>query len=510
MKGNLRDFLNRDVKEFNLAALIIPSIIFLTLVGIITYKVNDSYAFFTDDIQGNQTIKLHYKGQESKSTQKKNSANEPVLLENMIPVYYDEAAGVWKKADESNINEAFKWYDYDNKMWANSVTVSSDKRNTYLEADPGQVIAMDDILTMQVWIPRYKYKVWNYNEAGNFVSKPQAIEITFEKSSNTTGDIMCSDSISGTDGKASQVCKYDKTICTDELCNGKTYTHPAFTFGEQELKGIWVGKFELTGSISDITVKPDLKSIVNQQGGAFDDAVRGMKNDGNKYGFSLNADTHVIKNMEWAAIAYLAHSNYGLCTNGKCTEMYINNSSEYYTGRAGSSADDTDTSSAGAYKYNSIGKGTNASTTNNIYGVYDMSGGAREYVMGNVVGSDGHTMLSGTATDDNSGFIGNIGTTSYPGVYKYPEDKYFDKYSYGTSNNQRLRSKIGDAIKEVYNSDNNGWYKDSSILAHSNSPWLYRGGSYNDGANAGLFSSNEGSGNARSYDSTRLVISVIE
>ena len=26
---------------------------------------------------------------------------------------------------------------------------------------------MDDILTMQVWIPRYKYKVWNYNSRWN-------------------------------------------------------------------------------------------------------------------------------------------------------------------------------------------------------------------------------------------------------------------------------------------------------------------------------------------------------
>lgn len=510
MKENLRDFLNKDVKDFSVATLVIPTIVFLTLVAVITYKVSNSYALFTDDIQGSQTIKLHYRGEENKSGQKQNSANEPVLLDNMIPVYYDQSAGVWKKADASNINESFKWYDYNTKMWANSVTVSSEKRKMYLEADPGETIAMSDVLTMQVWIPRYKYKVWNYNEDGKSVSNPQAIEITFEKGTSTTGDIMCSDSISGTDGKASQICKYNKTLCSDKGCNGKTYTHPAFTIGEQELTGIWVGKFELTGSISDITVKPDLKSIVNQQGGAFDDAVRGMKNDGNKYGFSVNSDIHVIKNMEWAAVAYLAHSNYGLCENDKCSEIYINNSSDYYTGRAGSSAGDDTTSDEGTYKYNNIGKGTNASTTYNVYGVYDMSGGAREYVMGNVVASDGDTLLSGTSTDDNSGFIGNIGATVYPGIYKYPEDKYFDTYSYGSSNNQRLRSKIADAIKEVYNSNNVGWYKDSNNLAYSTSPWIYRGGRYSDGMNAGLFSSSEGSGSARSYDSTRLVISVIQ
>ncbi len=97
-------------------------------------------------------------------------ANEPVLDEGMIPVYYDEISGTWKKADETNKNEKYKWYDYNNKMWANSVTVSSTNRSKYLSAENGTEIPMDDILTMQVWIPRYKYKVWNYNADGTATS----------------------------------------------------------------------------------------------------------------------------------------------------------------------------------------------------------------------------------------------------------------------------------------------------------------------------------------------------
>ena len=41
--------------------------------------------------------------------------NEPKLAEGMIPVYYDETAGKWKKADSSN-NGSNKWYDYNTKQ----------------------------------------------------------------------------------------------------------------------------------------------------------------------------------------------------------------------------------------------------------------------------------------------------------------------------------------------------------------------------------------------------------
>ncbi|MGN0992652.1 MAG: hypothetical protein ACI4PE_01750, partial [Bacilli bacterium] len=130
-------------------------------------------------------------------------ANAPVPTSNMIPVYYDETAEVWKKADSTNQNFRYQWYNYDDKMWANSVTVSSTNRSTYINANPGTTIPMDDILTMQVWVPRYKYKVWNYNADGTVTSEPQEIEITFEEGTDTTGEITCTDSI-GTDGDPSE------------------------------------------------------------------------------------------------------------------------------------------------------------------------------------------------------------------------------------------------------------------------------------------------------------------
>ena len=459
-------------------------------------------------------------------------ANKPVLSENMIPVYYDETAEVWKKADSNNRHSSYKWYNYDEKMWANSVTVSSTNRSTYLSASLGTEIPMDDILTMQVWVPRYKYKVWNYNADGTAKSSPQEIKITFEKGTATTGEISCSDSISGTDGAVSETCKLksDNLACTDSTCNGKTYTHPAFTFGTEQLEGIWVGKFETTGTISDITIKPDLSSLRNQNVSAFESNIMAMNDSGNKYGFALTDDTHMMKNMEWGAVAYLSHSKYGINK-----EININNSSSFYTGRSGGNVggqtpingtytDQTSTTQYNSYgfytydgyllNYNTNTKSSTkdmtkiASTTGNIYGIYDMSGGAYEYVMGNIVSNDGTTMMSGYSTSINSGYTGIIydsgSYTSYTGI-SYPENKYLDKYSFGTSSTQRIRSKLGDALKEVYNTENYGWYTDGSYLAYSSFPWIRRGGYYSSGSIAGVFYSDSSSGD-NSKSSSRLVI----
>lgn len=42
-----------------------------------------------------------------------------------------------------------------------------------------------------------------------------------------------------------------------------------------------------------------------------------------------------------------------------------------------------------------------ASTTNNVYGIYDMSGGADEYVMGNLTGYDDQSESMGTSYTEN-------------------------------------------------------------------------------------------------------------
>ena len=529
--GALYNFLNKNIKEFNPYIISTLSIIFLVLVGIISYKVNTTYAVFTDTIMGTKTIEITVK----LPNLDKSGVSEPELAEGMIPVYYDESTETWKKASKGNSNKKYQWYDYDNKMWANSVTVSSTNRSKYLSANSGTEIPMDDILTMQVWIPRYKYKVWNYNSNTITTSKEQEIEITFENETESTGEITCEDNIQGSSGDGtSEICKLKATneTCTDDLCNGKTYTHPAFTFGDEEIQGFWIGKFELTGTINSITTKPNLKAFTGSTTSLninfFETNIMKMKNSGNQYGLSTSTDAHMIKNSEWGAVAYLSHSKYGTCTDGTCKEVNINNSSGNYTGRSGGAPGGstaintvyTDQTSTTQYKtygfytydgylldYNTNTKSTTkdmskvASTTNNIYGVYDMSGGANEYTMANIVNANGTTMTPG-----KSGYT----TTTYP------DGKYYDKYSYVSNyKNAIIPSKLGDSLKEVIKriAKNGtqiyryGWYNDQNTSVYASScVWVERGSSFGDNAYAGVFATECSDGVGNTGYSTRLII----
>ena len=58
-------------------------------------------------------------------------ANRPDLKDNMLPIYYDEVSKSWKKADSSNTNETYRWYDYDKSMWANTVVLNDSNKQIY-------------------------------------------------------------------------------------------------------------------------------------------------------------------------------------------------------------------------------------------------------------------------------------------------------------------------------------------------------------------------------------------
>ena len=431
-------------------------------------------------------------------------ANAPELTSNMIPVYYDETDSVWKKADSNNAKEANKWYDYDNKMWANAVTVTNTNRQTYLNADAGTTIPMSDINTMWVWVPRYTYTYLNTNT-------PQEINIKFEHGTASTGTIKCTDNVTGTSSTSE--------TCTDTTNNGlkagtSTYTHPAFWWDKndnnvreenEELTGIWVGKFEVSsdttcaasynealGSGCNLqTIRPQIKPNVKSWGGAqvgtFFNGIYKMRESGNKYGFSITDETHMMKNMEWGAVTYLSHSKYGINK-----EVAMNSAETNTTGCGPQSAGST--SYGATCNSYTTALGQSASTTGNVYGVYDMSGGAYEYVMGNMVNS------SGAFYSSNAGFSST------------PNAKYYDKYSYGTSYTEYTRGKLGDATKEMapVSSSNTSWYSDYASFPSSSSPWFIRGGYYDYGANAGAFFFYAGNGDAYSAGSSRAVLGVLD
>ena len=371
-------------------------------------------------------------------------ANKPVLYTNMIPVVYDGTKWLYSDGTQTN------WYNYTDKQWANAVVL-----NSGVTKNVGDEVTEEDVALWYVWIPRYKYTIFN---GSNGSAAAQLINVTFENGTNRTGTVTCSDNADG-----SETCS--------TITNGtSTYTHPAFKFGNTELTGFWVGKFEVSGSTSTITVKPNVSSLRSQTVSSFFTAIQNVKTT---YGIS-NADSHMMKNMEWGAVAYLKQSKYGLGT----TDIAINDNSSLYTG--GGTSD--------AYKTNVA-----QSTTGNIYGVYDMSGGAYEYVMGNMKNSS------------NAFYSSNARFTTAP------DAKYYDSYKYDSSSNKtHERGKLGDATKETlatFGNTSGGWYSDYTRFPYSSYPWFLRGGQYVYNIYAGVFYFSSNGGGVDGSISARAVLS---
>ena len=445
----------------------------------------------------------------------KSGANEPVLASNMIPVYYDNTNKVWKKADAKNSKENNKWYDYDNKMWANAVTVTDTNRSTYLKAKAGTEIPMYAINTMWVWIPRYTYTYLNTNT-------PEEIKIKFEKGTESSGTIKCTDAVTGS-GTTSQTCT-DAT--NGSLKAGtSTYTHPAFTFGDKELKGLWVGKFESSATTiptsestaeSTVIIKPNVQSLRYKAVSYFFRDARQMEKANNVYGFpqsssttfnyngnltgdTNNIDIHMMKNTEWGAVTYLYHSKYGRCTSGKCEELTINNCDTFTTGIGAdtvSANKSSTTCTTDKNKYNGA-SGVKASTTGNVYGVYDMSGGSWEYTMGN--------MVKGTNQFYTS-YADNWSTTTYPLA------KYYDSYTYNGSYTTYTRGRLGDATVEMApsSSSEKTWYSDYAYFPYPSFSWFRRGGFYDSGLFAGAFYFESNGGDAYDGNSFRVSLGVLD
>ena len=386
-------------------------------------------------------------------------ANKPELFNNMIAIKYEN--NKWVVANTSE-----KWYDYDAKEWANAVVL-----NSGVTKNVGDEVTEEDVALWYVWIPRYKYTIFNGN---NGSASAQLINVTFESGTNRTGTVTCSDNADG-----SETC----STITNET---STYTHPAFKFGNTELTGFWVGKFEISttdskcnssassancNKVSTITIKPNISSW---RYATISNHFTSIQNATGTYGIS-NADSHMAKNIEWGAVAYLKQSQYGL----GATDIAINDSSSYYTG--GGTND--------AYKTNVA-----QSTTGNIYGVYDISGGgAYERVMGNMKNSS------------NAFYSSNAGFTTAP------DAKYYDSYKYDSSSyTTHARGKLGDATKETLATFGNlggGWYKDSALFPNSSDSWFVRGGIYLSGDNSGVFSFSSNDGSAGISYSARAVLS---
>ena len=381
---------------------------------------------------------------------------------NMIPIKYagDTTNPKWVKAD---ISKEGDWYDYENKKWANAVTVKSSKVNTYKNAAAGTEIPENDILGYWVYIPRYKYKVLRYSPTDASVNE-QNFTIIFQ----TTDDA--------------------KGIPTQ---NNEWATHPAFTFGNKELNGLWAAKFEITGTQTNPTVKPSVSSLRYMTiGNLYDTAIRMGVQDatGSQYGNKTTttvqnyhnlatSKSHMMRNSEWGAATYLSTSSFGAGVN----KVQKNGYNGYNTG-CGPQADGDTYSGYTCNKYNTT-IGQLASTTNNTYGIYDMSGGAYEYVMG------------GYSADGNA----SVANSYISNAVKPP---YVDLYQTASMDSCTFTSCGGHALFET-----EGWGSDFSYFVNTSNPWLVRGGNAYDGmGSAGVIAANNDSGRDRKSTGSRAVL----
>jgi hypothetical protein len=375
----------------------------------------------------------------------------PVLSEGLAPVVYNASlSSTDRKSSNGGTLPAYweeattidEWYDYkDNSVVSNPTT-----------SKWANVVTKDGSLF--VWIPRYAYKITSNLHS----STAGIIEIKFIDKNNK---------VSGATKETLPISINYPEVVASEISGNKMadfVVHPAFVgttdFSnggwDADLAGMWVAKFEMSGSTSTLKSVPGVQSLRNT-------TISNMFSASKSYNTSM--ESHLMKNSEWGAVAYLAHSSYGR----NRTEITINSSSSYYTG--------------GTSTLTTIyGTNVKQSTTNNQYGIYDLSGGAWEDV--SVVLANGNSSIS------TYGENLNVTTSSkYITVYtKGSSDTRSTNYS--ANNYASTNKKFGDAVYETsssYESSSGAWNTDYSYFSVTSTPFFRRGGYFNNGSNGGIF-----------------------
>ena len=377
----------------------------------------------------------------------------PQISEGMTPVKYINGTG-WVKTTENDP----EWYNYaeNKKQWAN-IVLGGAKFNT---SGSYEVLDENSTYSMLVWIPRYAYKITSkYHQSG---SDGGNIEIVFLDTANKDRN--------GID--YSSKTEYPEVTGEGTASGAMTdyVVHPAFDWDGKALSGFWVGKFESSDNGGKIQIKGGVQSWRSISVNDIHNKCVAMNNSGNSYGLNTDdskVDPHMMKNSEWGAVAYLAQSKYGK----HMADIEINDSSSYYTGGG----------SGTSYRTNIA-----QSTTGNVTGIYDMSGGAWEYVAG----------YYGSGNSNGSSLV------NAPSRYK----DIYSSYTAPTSGGH-----YGDAVWETSSSSSgaNSWYDDYSNFPGSDNPFFLRGGVCSNGSNAGLFYFGGDYGDGSDIISFRIVVPVL-
>ena len=357
----------------------------------------------------------------------------------LIPVYHNGSSWV-DLTSNSTEDEWNNWYSYDttNKKWANARTKDG---------------------SMWVWIPRYEYKI---------DSTAKTIDVRFIPTSTKNGT-------SGYTTDSTGIVR-----SSDDYIIHPTFmddTANSFDNGgwDSELAGFWVAKYPAgwqNGIDGATSIGTPVNSSATYASSGSNTSYAGSTTTGtamtlpvfkgNNYAYNYitvgdayklsqtiassnsfyglsGVDSHLEKNSEWGAVAYLAHSKYGVNGQDLIKQNTINKSN----------------SPTGAYAVTSPETVTNTSTTQNITGVYDMSGCVWEHTA---------SFLSG-------------GTTTYTtGIPTGSSNKYVTLYV-------DKNGKLGDATKET-----SGWNGDYATPVDTKNPVFGRSGNFGEtNSDCGVF-----------------------
>ena len=260
------DYVIMGLEDFNVETNFAPVFVYKTaLDNLRTYKLKSWKTVSTNgaykDADKIEYTYNYYEEQVRESLKPEfdeaKNVNRPLLTADMTPVktFFDDDGNVQSKIVEDIFTE--DWYNYStiSPFWANVMT----DKNVYY-----------------VWIPRFAYKIQNFYLITDFKSIPaSAIDILFLKEDTDY-------------------------LINDEVLPAGYQVHPAFKYKEggkeKNITGFWVAK-------------NNIDNLVNSFSAATSSAL-------GAYSGASNVTSRLLKNTEWAAIAYLSMHTVGRCDNG--------------------------------------------------------------------------------------------------------------------------------------------------------------------------------------------------
>jgi len=405
------------------------------------------------------------------SWNEKKKLNTPKLEgTGLTAIYWDKNGNEVELTSASKATDWSNWYDYENHKWANAVTKDEN----------------GNVTGYFVWIPRYAYKI----KSGLSVTGATGeIEVVFVDINNKNGNTTYSEIY--------------PTVEDDAMTD--FVVHPAFTEKienggwDKDIEGFWIAKYaagfqnatageqtrevqnstlkytELNGYTSNFLTsslttntnlsypvfKPNTYAyniisvgdafLLSQEIDGKSESAESIETANSFYGLN-NVNSHLVKNSEWGAVAYLTHSKYGVNSNTTTTNEVTINSKNLN--------DKTNNVYAvTSYGNSDIPNDVNASSTKNMTGVFDLSGCIWERTAGYYKGG-------AASTPEWHNAMATSSTTT--------STKYLTLYT--------ANDKVGDANNETV-----GWNSNYSNFMSYSGPVLSRGGDWSNGEYAGVF-----------------------